>query len=214
MTEHTTKERILEGAENLILEKSFHSVGIKHYSAAANAHNWQLLLSADLDSNPHNRLLTHLHDLSIDSDFGNTNYFQMKPLDPVLEEVLEDLKWSEHLVLSSPMWWGGLPAKLKGLFDRAFLPGRVFDTRVMKAGMPSPLLMKRSARVILTSDTPGWFMHLVYKNTLFLQIKKQILGFVGIKPARIRHFSGASQASVNVVDRWIERVRKIGAAGA
>ncbi len=168
MTEHTTKERILEGAENLILEKSFHSVGIKHYSAAANAHNRQLLLSADLDTNPPNRLLTHLHDLSFDSDFGNTNYFQMKPLEPVLEKVLEDLKWSEHLVLSSPMWWGGLPAKLKGLLDRAFLPGRVFDTRVMKAGMPSPLLMGRSARVILTSDTPGWFINIVYKTCALL----------------------------------------------
>jgi TetR/AcrR family transcriptional repressor of nem operon len=88
VTEHPTKERILEGAESLMLEKSFHSVGIneilkavkvpkgsfyhhfeskeqfgveliKHYSASANAHKRQLLLSAELDANPRNRLLTY-----------------------------------------------------------------------------------------------------------------------------------------------------------
>jgi TetR/AcrR family transcriptional repressor of nem operon len=89
VTEHPTKERILEGAESLMLEKSFHSVGIneilkavsipkgsfyhhfeskeqfgveliKHYSASAIAHKRQFLLSAELDANPRSRLLTYL----------------------------------------------------------------------------------------------------------------------------------------------------------
>jgi NAD(P)H dehydrogenase (quinone) len=162
----------------------------------------------------HEVRVTHLHDMNFDSDFGYVGYSETKPLEPALEKVLEDLKWSEHLVLTSPMWWGGLPAKLKGMIDRAFLPGRVFDTHVLKGGMPSPMLTGRSARVILTSDTPGWFMRFVYKNALFWQLRKQILGFVGIKPARITHFSGASHARPSVVDRWIERVRRIGATGA
>ncbi|MFT4548528.1 MAG: NAD(P)H dehydrogenase (quinone) [Verrucomicrobiales bacterium] len=152
--------------------------------------------------------------MTFDSDFGQAGYSETKPLEPALEKVLEDLKWSEHLVLTTPMWWGGLPAKLKGMIDRAFLPGRVFDTRVMKAGLPSPLLKGRSARVILTSDTPGWVMRFIYKNALVGQLRKQILSFVGIKPARITHFSGASHAKPIVVDRWIESVRKIGATGA
>jgi TetR/AcrR family transcriptional repressor of nem operon len=88
MDEHPTKERILEGAESLMLEKSFHSVGIneilkavgvpkgsfyhhfeskeqfgveliKHYSASANAHKRRLLLATDLDANPRSRLLTY-----------------------------------------------------------------------------------------------------------------------------------------------------------
>jgi NAD(P)H dehydrogenase (quinone) len=158
----------------------------------------------------HKVRITHLHDLRFDSDFGYAGYSKTKPLEPALEEVLEDLEWSEHVVLTSPMWWGGLPAKLKGLIDRTFLPGRVFDTRVLKGGLPSPLLNGRSARLILTSDTPGWFMRFFYKNALFWQLRKQIFGFVGIKPARITHFSGASDPKPGFIDRWIERVRKIG----
>jgi TetR/AcrR family transcriptional repressor of nem operon len=88
MNDHSTKERILEGAESLMLEKSFHSVGIneilkavgvpkgsfyhhfeskeqfgvaliKHYSAAANAHQRQLLLSTEPEANPRARLFIY-----------------------------------------------------------------------------------------------------------------------------------------------------------
>ena len=34
---------------------------------------------------------------------------------------LDSLTWAEHVVLILPMWWGGLPAKTKGLFDRTLL---------------------------------------------------------------------------------------------
>lgn len=149
----------------------------------------------------HKVRVTHLHDMTFDSDFGQAGYSETKPLEPALDKMLEDLKWSEHLVLTTPMWWGGLPAKLKGMIDRAFLPGRVFNPRVLQGGLPSPLLEGRSARVIITSDTPGWFMCFVYKNALFWQLRRQILGFVGIKPTRMTHFSGASRAKPSLVDR-------------
>jgi putative NADPH-quinone reductase len=160
----------------------------------------------------HEVRLTHLHDLRFDADFGQSGFANPKPLEPGLDRVLDDLEWSEHLVLTAPMWWGGIPAKLKGLVDRSFLPGRAFDTRVAEGAMPAPMLTGRSARVIVTSDTPGWFMRLFYRNALFWQIRSQILGFVGIKPAKFTHFSGASHADPGLVDRWVGKVRKFGAA--
>jgi putative NADPH-quinone reductase len=77
----------------------------------------------------HEVRLTHLHALSFDADFGHAGYTRTKALEPALEQVLQDLHWAEHVVLAAPMWWGGLPARLKGLIDRAFLPGRTFDSR-------------------------------------------------------------------------------------
>lgn len=160
----------------------------------------------------HEVRLTHLHDLSFDSDFEYSNFATTKPLEPALETLLQDIEWSEHLVVTAPMWWGGLPAKLKGLIDRAFLPGRAFDTRVPKGKMPKPMLMGRSARVILTSDTPGWIMRLMYRNALFRQLRTQVLGFVGLKPIRITHFSGASAPAPGRIDRWIGKVTRFGAS--
>jgi len=163
----------------------------------------------------HEVRLTNLHDLVFDPDFGFGGYQNQKPLEAGLEQVLGDIEWSQHLVLTTPMWWGGMPAKLKGLFDRAFLPGRTFDTRKMNwMGMPTPMLSGRTGRVIITSDTPGWFMHWIYRNAMLRQLRGQILEFVGIKPARITHFSGASQPKPGVVDRWITKVKELGIVAA
>lgn len=163
----------------------------------------------------HDVKTVHLSDLEFDFDFGQGNYHDFKPLEPVLEQVLQDFEWSDHLVLTTPMWWGGLPAKLKGLVDRMFIPGRTFDTRnPNKLGFPAPMLDGRTARVIITSDTPGWFMRLVYRRALIHQMRGQVLGFVGFKPTRFTWFSGASYPKQVSVQKWITRVTRLGAAAA
>jgi NAD(P)H dehydrogenase (quinone) len=160
----------------------------------------------------HEVRLTHLNDLAFDPDYGFGGYENQKTLEPQLEQVLDDIAWSEHVVLTTPMWWGGLPAKLKGLFDRAFLPGRTFNTRKTDwMGMPTPMLSGRTGRVIITSDTPSWFMRWAYRNAMVRQLRDQILGFVGIKPARFTYFSGASHPKSGLVERWIAEVERSGA---
>lgn len=163
----------------------------------------------------HEVRLTHLHDLAFDADFGWVDYQQPKALEPALEQLLQDLSWSEHFMMSTPMWWGGLPAKLKGLFDRALLPGRAFDTRKKSLlGLPMPMLTGRSARVVITSDTPGWFMRLAYKNALIWQLRRQILEFVGLKPTRLTHLGPASEAKPEQVQRWVKQIQDLGAQAA
>ena len=163
----------------------------------------------------HEVRVTHLHDLQFDGDFGWVNFEHPKPLEPALEQWLQDLSWSEHFMMSTPMWWGGLPAKLKGLFDRTLLPGRTFDTRKKTLlGLPTPMLTGRSARVVLTSDTPGWFMRLAYKNALLWQVRRQILEFVGLKPTRLTHLGPASEAKPEQVQRWVKQIQQLGTQAA
>ncbi|MCV2874142.1 NAD(P)H-dependent oxidoreductase [Defluviimonas sp. WL0050] len=163
----------------------------------------------------HEVRIAHLSDMEFDADFGQGNFKDWKPLEPVLEDVMQDLTWSDHFVLTMPMWWGSLPAKLKGLIDRTFLPGTTFDTRVTNMiGMPAPLLNGRSARVIVTSDTPGWFQRLKYRNALIHQLRGQVLGFVGIRPARFTWFAGASHPGEGAVGRWARAVEGLGARAA
>jgi NAD(P)H dehydrogenase (quinone) len=42
------------------------------------------------------------------------------------------------------------------------------------------------------------------------QLRDQILGFVGIKPARFTHFSGASHPKPAMIERWIAEVKGYG----
>jgi putative NADPH-quinone reductase len=67
--------------------------------------------------------VTHLLDLRFDADFGAGGHSETKPLEANLEQTLENLHWSEHLVSLTPMWWGELPAEFKGLIDRVLLSG-------------------------------------------------------------------------------------------
>lgn len=53
-------------------------------------------------------------------------YRQVQPLEPDLLNAQADITWAEHLVLVFPIWWGGVPALLKGFLDRVLLPGFAF----------------------------------------------------------------------------------------
>ena len=150
----------------------------------------------------HEVRVTRLHDLDFDMDFG-------------LEAFQKDIEWAQHIVLITPMWWGGLPAKLKGLIDRAFLPGWAYDTRSLKFGLiPKPMLTGRTARAIVTSDTPGLLFSLLYRKSMLRQIKGQIFQFVGFKPARITHFAPTSHAKADVVGPWLRKVEALGRQAA
>ena len=114
--------------------------------------------------------------MSFDPDYGFAGYDNPKRLEPDLEAFLADLEWCQHLVVTMPLWWGGMPAKLKGLVDRAFLPGRTFSTRKTNLfGVPTPLMTGRSARVILTTDTPAFFLRLMYGNAIKRALRGQVL---------------------------------------
>ncbi|NIZ12135.1 NAD(P)H-dependent oxidoreductase [Phaeobacter sp. HF9A] len=158
------------------------------------------------------------HDLSqmeFDSDYGLGGYANYKPLEPVLETFLTDLEWAEHVVITTPLWWGMLPAKLKGLFDRVLLPGRTFDTRnTSLIGLPAPMLSGKTARVILTMDTPPLFLRLAYSNAVKKILTRQILGFVGIKPTRFTSFAPASHPKENHLRSWLKKVSDLGTRAA
>ncbi|MFN3953011.1 MAG: NAD(P)H-dependent oxidoreductase [Pararhodobacter sp.] len=181
---------------------SFNAALIETYAEAAAAQGHELRLKA-------------LHALQFDADFGQAGYAGAKPLEPDLEAFMADLAWAEHLVLSTPMWWGGLPAKAKGLFDRTFLPGRAFDPRQPRIfGLPKPLLTGKTARVFLTSDTPGIAFNWVYSAAMRKQIERQILGFVGIKPVRFSHFSPVEHSDAGKRQGWLAQARALGRQAA
>ena len=62
---------------------------------------------------------------------------------------------AEALVLCFPTWCFGLPAMLKGFFDRVFVPGVAFDLSDPKDVKPSLTNLKRIAAVV-TYGRPRW----------------------------------------------------------
>jgi NAD(P)H dehydrogenase (quinone) len=73
---------------------------------------------------------------------------------PVARYV-ERLEWAEALVFCFPTWCFGLPAMLKGFFDRVFLPGVSFDMSDPKNVKPALTHIKRISAVV-TYGRPRW----------------------------------------------------------
>ena len=153
--------------------------------------------------------------MRFDPDFGQAGYEGLKPLEPDLEAFLDGLAWCEHIYLVHPLWWGGPPARLKGLMDRALLPGRTFDPRRPHwTGLPKPLMTGRSAHLTVTSDTPNWAWRLVYAQAHRRMMARQVFSFMGIRPMRWTNLAPAREASPDRIRGWLDRARAQGREAA
>lgn len=121
-------------------------------------------------------------------------YRQIQNLEPDLLEAQRLLKWANHIVIVYPVWWGGVPAILKGFLDRTLLPGFAFKFREHSIGWDK-LLSGRSGRLIVTSDSPVWWMYLNYFHPAVNMMKKVVLEFCGVSPVTVTSFGFVKNAS-------------------
>lgn len=135
-------------------------------------------------------------------------YQQVQPLEADLRSAQADIVWAEHLTLVYPIWWGGIPALLKGFFDRVFLPGFAFKYREGKA-FPDKLLHGRSAHLLVTMDTPPWYYRWVYRMPGLHQVRKTTLAFCGIEPQRTLTFGPILGSSADQRETWLLQAQAI-----
>ena len=72
-----------------------------------------------------------------------------------LKPYVERLRWAEGIVFCFPTWCFGLPAMLKGYFDRLFMPGVAFDISDPANVKPMLTHIKRISAVV-TYGRPRW----------------------------------------------------------
>lgn len=136
-------------------------------------------------------------------------YGAVQPLEPDLQTAQADISWARHLVWVYPIWWGAMPAVLKGFIDRVFLPGYAFKYR-----KDSPwwdrLLAGRSAELLVTMDSPPWYFRWVTRMPGHHQMKKAILEFCGIRPVKVHSFGPVRSASPAQLAQWVDQARTLG----
>jgi len=130
-------------------------------------------------------------------------------LEPDMTRAQELLTWADHLVLFYPIWWGGMPALLKGFFDRVLQPGFAYRYRP-DSQLWDKLLLGKSARVIVTMDGPIWHNHLTYGKPAERAIQKSVLEFCGIHPVHLTNLGPLSTATDTHRAEWIRKVEGLG----
>ena len=138
-----------------------------------------------------------------------SGYRKRQELEPDLLAALEKIRWAEHLVWVHPVWWGGLPALMKGFVDRLFLPTIAFKYRENSVYWDK-LFAGKTARIITTLDQPGWYYRLMYGRPSVNQLRKSILEFCGVRPVKVSYVGIVRNSTESQRTQWINRIHELG----
>lgn len=130
-------------------------------------------------------------------------------LEPDLLEAIEKIKRADHIVWVFPMWWYALPARMKGFIDRVFLPGIAFKFEE-GSSFPKQLFKGKTARVIVTADTPSWYNKFWMRNPIMHQFRRGTLMFSGLKPVKMTYLAVVKNATEKQLKKWLDKVEELG----
>ena len=154
----------------------------------------------------------NLRDLKFDPVL---HYGYSKKKTQIFEEDLtkaqQYIKDCDHLVIVSPVWWGSVPALLKGFLDRVLLSGFAFRFNP-KTGMPTRLLTGRTASVIYSQGSP-WILSFFMGNTLWSMLKNYVLRFCGFSNLKKHQISNAKNIGEKRMNKIMNQIYTMGKNG-
>lgn len=156
----------------------------------------------------------NLQDLRFDSNL-HKGYKTIQELEPDLKEFQKNILWADHFVIFYPNWWCTMPGELKGLFDRAWLPGFAFNMRKHKDGTLAMGWHKRlkgkTARVFVLSGSHPFLIWLFFGDYTN-EIKKGVLWFAGFR-TRVTRLGPTDNSPEWLKNNWRRRVVWMGRLG-
>ncbi len=138
-------------------------------------------------------------------------YRAIQELEPDLKKVQEDVTWSDHFVLIYPLWWSSVPALLKGMIDRMWLPRFAFSFIKTSDGKSTlgwhRLLKGRTSRVIILLKNFPIVERFLYGNYTS-DIVNAILRFSGFK-VRLSEVGNSEALSDKAKAMWMKKFEKL-----
>ncbi|USG63335.1 NAD(P)H-dependent oxidoreductase [Brevibacillus ruminantium] len=123
--------------------------------------------------------------------------------DKVMKKYQDLVREADHMIFLYPLWWYGPPAILKGFFDRVFVSGIAYT---YEGALPKGLLKAKSAWVMYTCDSPGWFVQIIRRNAEWIVMRDGILKFCGIQKVKRFRFAGVKSSSEAKRKRWLDEI--------
>ncbi|MEK7068259.1 MAG: NAD(P)H-dependent oxidoreductase, partial [Patescibacteria group bacterium] len=142
-------------------------------------------------------------------------YKVIQDLEPDLKDFQDAVRWADHFMVLYPNWWCTMPALLKGLFDRAWLPGFAFNMRKHKDGTPATGWHKRlkgkTARVVVLSGTHPFLLWMFFGDYTN-EIKMGIFWFAGFK-VKVTRMGPTDAAPEWLKNVWRRKMIRLGTLG-
>lgn len=135
-------------------------------------------------------------------------YHTVQELEPDLVSFQKDVKWCDHFVIVYPTWWGGMPALLKGLFDRSFYSGYAYRYHDNDP-LWDKLLKGRSAHIITTMDAPYIWYFFAYWSAGTNMLRNAILKFCGIAPVKTTFINRVRYKTRQQLKKDLEKIKNM-----
>lgn len=138
-------------------------------------------------------------------------YKEIQVLEPDLIDLQNRFREAEHIMIVYPNWWCAMPAILKGLFDRFWLPGFAFNFNKETKRIEKHL-KGRSARVIVLSGSHSPFQTWWRFGDFTNEIQYGILEFAGIRTA-VTAYGPCEKVGAPCREKWLREVEAMGKKG-
>jgi len=130
--------------------------------------------------------------------------------DPKMQIYRDTILWANHLVFVFPIWWGGMPAILKGFIDKVFAKGFAYEYKGGISNM-NGLLKNKTAWIINTQDAPAivrFVPFLVHDYGMVL--KKQVLIACGFKKVQRFPIFSVRDSTPEKRYKWLQQLHDLG----
>lgn len=138
-------------------------------------------------------------------------YKVIQELEPDLVALQKAIKRADHIVIVYPNWWATMPALLKGLFDRIWLPGFAFNFDKNSKAVIQRLSGKTSRVIILSGSHSPFVMWMKYGDYTN-EIVRGVLGFAGIKVA-VTSLGPCERQTEHAHAKWLKQIEELGKRG-
>lgn len=83
-------------------------------------------------------------------------------IEPDLQNAQDFILRADHLIWVYPVWWGSVPAPMKGFIDQVFLHGYAFK-KTGKSSLVGQVSKQQVSPAYLYHGYPSWFTDSVMK---------------------------------------------------
>jgi NAD(P)H dehydrogenase (quinone) len=120
----------------------------------------------------------------------------------------EQLAATDAIVLVYPAWWYGMPAMLKGYFDRVWLPGVAFDVTPDGRVLTERLQRIRHIIVVTTYGGPWWMVRIALGDPARKVVSRAIRALCarGCRVDWYVHYN-MDRATPRQLSRFLDRIR-------
>lgn len=174
-----------------------HPSNISYSAALADAY------AQSAEAAGHSVRMMRLADLRFDATLHGSNPHH-QALEPDLLAAQESIAWADHIAWVFPVWWGGVPALLKGFLDRTLTSGWAYKFN-KSSPYPEKLLKGRTAHLLVLMDTPPWYYRWVYRMPAIHQMAKTTLEFCGVRPVKTLMLGPIIHSTPEQRAAWLDR---------